>query len=158
MSNRSKDETPYTTLAQWAKSHAGCPCTRFSDFSISQSERLVSKIECILREGLGFFHILAIPPVLWNHDADVECLAACQNNPRSGCIGLGRGSSVNWTTTLVAYVHAIWHVLSDNGDVETDRHGTEWQKTVDNIITLLTNRDGRLEDKHFSCIRDSLRF
>ena len=158
MSNRSKGKTPYTTLAQWAQSHAGCPCTRFSDFNISKSECLLSRVREILLRGLDIFQCFSLPSVFWIHDADVDCLAACQVKPKAARIGLARASSVNWTTTLVAYVHAVSHVLSDNGDVERDRHGTEWKKTVDNIATLLTNRDSGLEGKHFSCIRDSLRF
>lgn len=158
MSHRSKAKTPHAAVVQWAKSHVGCPCTRFSDFSISQSERLVSKIEEILSQGLDKFGRLFLPSVAWNHDADVDCLAACQVENRTLCVGLARGSSVNWTTTLVAYVHAVSHVLADNEDGERNHHGTEWQQKVDNITTLLTNRETGLEENHFSCIRDSLRF
>lgn len=156
MNDRSTEQTPCTILREWAQNHTGCLCTRFSDFSISQSEQLLSRIERILCEG--FSPSRSLPPVFWIHDADLSGLAACQAKPGIAGIRLARGSCVNWTTILVAYVHAVSHVLSDEGDRKKNRHGTEWQRSVDAIATLLTNRERGLDEKHFSCIRDSLRF
>ena len=157
MNDRSTEETPHTTHVQWARNHIGCPCTRFSDFSFSQSEDLVPKIRKIICEGLPPSS-RPLPQVFWDFDADLECLAACQVTPTVPLISLSSGSCVNWTTTLVAYVHAASHILSDNEHVTGDRHGTEWQKTVDTIATLLTDRERGLDAQHFQCIRDSLRF
>lgn len=158
MSHRSGEPEGSVLVERWTKNHAGCPCTRYSDFDVSRGQQLLSTMERILRVGLS--PPRSLPPVSLIKDADTKCSSACQAKPGITVIHLPRGSCVNWTTVLMAYVHAISHVLTD-GEGERERkrgrHGIEWQRSVDTVTELLTTRGKGLDEKHFSCIRDSVR-
>ena len=147
MSHRSGEPETSVLVRRWAKNHAGCPCTRFSDFDVSRGQQLLSSMDRILCVGLSLPRPL--PPVSLTRDADTECSSACQAKPGITEIHLARGSCVNWTTVLLAYVHAISHVLND-GEGEREqkrgRHGIEWQRTVDTVTELLTTRGKGLDD------------
>lgn len=158
MSHRSREQEPSALVEQWAKNHAGCPCTRFSDFDVSRGQQLLSSMEGILCVGL--WPPRSLPPVSLIKDADTKCSSACQAKPGVTGIHLARGSCVNWTTVLVAYVHAISHVLNDGEDErerKRGRHGIEWQRCVDTVTELLTTPGKGLDHKHFPCIKDSIR-
>lgn len=141
-------------LNQWARHHAGCKCSRFSDFSFSRGKELVSKINGTVSRSLGS----VLPPVTWQGDADVHATAACQAGPGIDAIRLAKGSCVNWTTTLVAYVHALSHVLTDEKLETGERHGIKWQQSVTLIASSLTSQNGGMDARHFGCIRESLCF
>lgn len=150
MGDKTSDESRHASLTHWVRHHVGCPCTRFADFSLSRGKELLSRIEVLLRKGLSS----SLPPVSWLDDADVHGVVACQTKPGNDTIFLAKGSCVSWVTTLVAYVHALSHALCEEKD---DRHGFEWQSTVDSIASCLTTQEENLEARHTDCIKESLR-
>ena len=126
---------------RWIEQHAGCACSRFTDFSVACGKELVSGIEHVVRRALPAS--TGVPTVVWIDNGDTDGSVACDAESGSEIIYLAKASCVTWTTTLLAYVHALSHVLcrmicnflcaeDDSGQQEKDpRHGVDWRRAVD---------------------------
>lgn len=147
----------------WNKRHVGCPCSRYTDFSIARGKELVAQIEHAIKEALPENSYL--PNVVWVDEADPEGSLACRASPENDVIQIAKGSCVSWATTLVACVHAISHVLcediqgcvdenDDPNPEETDpRHCFKWRGTVNWIQEVLVTSKDFLEEGHSQCIK-----
>ena len=99
------------SLKRWIERHAGCACSRFTDFSVARGKELVSGIETVVRRALPAS--CRVPTVMWVDDDDIDGTLACEAEPGCEVIHLAKGSCVTWVTTLLDYVHALSHVLCD---------------------------------------------
>ena len=168
------DETDQgEALKRWVKRHAGCRCSRFTDFSIAQGKEVVSRMHAIVCKALP--GPASLPQVVWQDDSDVDGTASCHKKPGTDSIQLAKGSCVSWITTLVAFVHAMAHVLRDaiekirnkegDGDGDGDEneeesdnwHCFKWRRAVGWITLRLVNLETGLDKGHNFCIREGLR-
>lgn len=94
---------------RWIEQHAGCACSRFTDFSVACGKELVSGIEHVVRRALPAS--TGVPTVVWIDNGDTDGSVACEAESGIEVIYLAKASCVTWTTTLLAYVHALSHVL-----------------------------------------------
>ena len=151
---------------RWIEQHAGCACSRFTDFSVACGKELVSGIEHVVRRALPAS--TGAPTVVWIDNGDTDGSVACEAESGSEVIYLAKASCVTWTTTLLAYVHALSHVLcrmicnflcaeDDSGQQEKDpRHGVDWRRAVDWIEAHLVGNAKYLGGEHGACIRASI--
>ena len=151
---------------RWIAQHAGCACSRFTDFSIACGKELASRIEHVVRRALPAS--TGVPTVVWIDNGDTDGSVACEAESGSEVIYLAKASCVTWTTTLLAYVHAVSHVLcrticnvfyaeNDSGQQEEDtRHGVNWRRAVDWIESHLIGDADYLGGEHGACIRASI--
>lgn len=154
------------SLKRWTEQHAGCACSQFTSYSIALGKDLVSRIENIVQEALPASYY--VPTVVWSDNGDTDGSLACLSEREDTTIRMAKGSCVTWTTTLLAYVHALSHVLcgrigelfhkeknSDRPEKDS-RHGAEWRQAVDWIESSLVNGAKGLDGEHAACIRASI--